>query len=118
MNDPNTSHAFPLCPLKAVTGIDCPMCGGLRAVHSLTHFDPIGAADHNVAVVLLLPFAAYWYVAWLAKSLGRPLPELRVSRQVWAVAMAALVVFGVVRNLPIPGHDFLNSTALLAGRSA
>ncbi len=54
--NPNTSHAFPLCPLKYFTGYDCPLCGALRAVHSLTHGDVIGAADHNVMFVAATPF--------------------------------------------------------------
>ena len=35
--DPHTSGRYPTCPFHAVTGLWCPGCGGLRAVHDLTH---------------------------------------------------------------------------------
>ncbi|WP_131724959.1 DUF2752 domain-containing protein, partial [Mycobacteroides abscessus] len=38
--DPTTpGGVLPVCPLKALTGLDCPGCGGLRMVYSLMHGD-------------------------------------------------------------------------------
>src|SRR4051794_25353826 len=108
--DPNTSDAFPLCPLKAVTGWDCPACGSLRAVHSLCRLDLAGAMDHNVLFVLLVPFLALGYAAWLARSLGWRVPTIEVPRFVFPAIMLLAVAFAVIRNLPIPGHAFLGSS--------
>jgi hypothetical protein len=117
--NPNTSHAFPLCPLKLVTGYDCPLCGGLRAVHSLTHGDIIGAADHNVVVVAALPFVVVAYFAWLGRTLGLRIPRVTISPRLSWAFFVLLVVFGITRNITgMPGYAFLNSTAHLAGRSA
>ena len=67
--DPNESGHYPLCPTKALTGLDCPGCGGLRAVHSLTHGDLVGALDHNALVVLVvLPAAILLWVRWLVRA--------------------------------------------------
>ena len=64
--DPNEAGHYPLCPTKALTGLDCPGCGGLRAVHSLTHGDLLGALNHNALVVLIvLPVAVALWVRWL-----------------------------------------------------
>ncbi len=107
--DPSTDHAFPLCPLKYVSGADCPACGALRAVHSLSRGDVIGAADHNVLFVVALPFLLVGYGLWVAHSLGYRVPQVRLSGRAVTALVAVVVIFGVVRNLPVPGHDFLYS---------
>jgi hypothetical protein len=101
--DPNAPGHYPLCPTKAVTGLDCPGCGGLRAVHSLTHGDVVGAVDHNAFVVLvLLPVAVVLWLAWLVRSLRGPVedadpaPRSRVERLADALTSRPAVVAGVV----------------------
>jgi hypothetical protein len=107
--DPNSSDPFPLCPLKAATGWDCPACGCLRAVHSLAHLDVAGAMDHNLLFVLALPLIVGAYLLWLGKSLGWKVPTVTVPRRVFPALVALALAFAVVRNLPIPGHEFLGS---------
>jgi hypothetical protein len=42
--DPNPAdNPYPRCLLKVATGIDCPGCGGTRALHALLHGDVAGA---------------------------------------------------------------------------
>jgi len=108
--DPNTSHAFPLCPLKAVTGLDCPACGSLRAVHSLCHLDIAGAADHNLLFVVLAPFLVAAWAIWMGKSLGLRVPQVTLPKHLGQVLIFVAIAFAVIRNLPIPGHAFLDST--------
>jgi hypothetical protein len=107
--DPTTSDAFPLCPLKAGTGLDCPACGALRAVHALVHLDLAAAADHNLLLVVALPFLALGYVWWLGRSLGWRLPRVSIPRGLFPALVMAAMAFAVVRNLPIPGHGLLDS---------
>ena len=55
--DPAVSALYPSCPLRALTGLLCPLCGGLRAAHALLH-------GRVVEAVALNPFlfvaAALW----------------------------------------------------------
>ena len=108
--DPNQPGHYPLCPTKALTGLDCPFCGGLRAAHSLARGDVVGAADHNLlAVLLALPLVLLW-VAWLRRAwIGDPDGERAHPVQalsdallrpavLWPV-VGALIVFTVVRNV-------------------
>lgn len=123
--DPNEPGHFPLCPLKEVTGLDCPGCGGLRAVHALLHGDLGTALDQNLFVVLVvLPLAVVMWVGWVLRSRpGRagpaavpitapPVPAsgpLRAAWQRWSpyAFLALMLIFTVVRNLP--GVPFLRS---------
>ena len=110
--DPNHSSAYPQCPTKLVTGLDCPLCGATRAVHSLLRADLRGAMDHNLVFVLLLPFIAYAFVAWTATRMGRPMKPIPMSSKWVNIPLAiVLVVFTVVRNLHGPLHWLNSATA-------
>ena len=107
--DPNRSGAFPQCLTKRFSGLDCPMCGGLRAVHALAGADVFGAVDHNLLVVALLPLVVAAWAAWLARSLGADPPTLRWPRWVPAAVIILLAVFTVVRNTTVPGFAWLDA---------
>lgn len=104
VRDPNESGSYPLCPTRALTGLDCPGCGALRAVHALVTGDPVRAAGHNLLLVAALPLALFHYVLWARPSVA----DSRWARRVlhglgrpavgWGV-VATIVVFTVVRNL-------------------
>ncbi len=90
------------CPVRLLTGFYCPGCGASRALRSVLHLELYQALRYNVMVTLALPFAAAYFAA-LAYSYIR-YGEDRVSRRVpsgplwWA--LAAVLLFGVLRNLP------------------
>jgi hypothetical protein len=59
--DPTTPGGpLPICPTKALLGIDCPGCGSLRMLYSLMHGNVLVAARFNalaLAAVVLLVWA-------------------------------------------------------------
>lgn len=85
---------FPGCPFKALTGWNCPACGGLRMTHDLLHGDVGAAVVDNVFALVGLPALAVWLlVRWrLGKALF-PLPAV-------VIIAVSVVVWTVVRNLP------------------
>lgn len=100
--DPHQRH-IPLCPLHALTGIWCPLCGGLRAADSLAHGQFVAALHENVLFIATLPLLFAGWLYWLlhARS-GRPLPTLPRTALIALVTVA--VGFTIVRNLPfVPG---------------
>lgn len=108
VGNPDTTHV-PLCPLKAITGLDCPFCGSLRAVHSLARLRVGEALDHNVIVTLAVPFVVVGWLLWLRGTIaGRPAPA-PVPRWATTAAVGLLVAFGIARNLP--AFAWLGSTA-------
>lgn len=127
--DPHTSGSWGVCPFKLLTGgLDCPGCGGLRAVNDLTNLDLAGAASSNLLFVVLIPvIVVAWVVwlrrAWIGSSPGeaprdqppgphgtqtgartgaqRRRPAWWPSGQLLGIAlMVAAAVFTVARNLP------------------
>lgn len=97
--DPFTQH-IPLCPVRAATGLLCPGCGAIRAVHALLEGDPALALHSNALLVLLLPIAAAWLAIWTVRRMrGSSRTMLPPSWLVVTLAVIALL-FGALRNLP------------------
>ena len=86
--DPASTWWFPSCPLHALTGWLCPLCGSLRALHALLHGAPAAAFAFNPLTTLAVP-------AWLAS-------RRRMSAFCFSPAGAALIAaFGLLRNVPV-----------------
>lgn len=98
--DPNEAGHYPTCPFLAVTGLWCPGCGTLRAVHALTHGDVATAVDLNVLTVVLLPVLAVAWAGWLASRLGRRSAPLPVPTWAGLAIAGAVPGFWILRNLP------------------
>jgi hypothetical protein len=92
---------LPVCPTKALLGIDCPGCGSLRMIYSLLHFDLPAALQFNalgvVAVVLLL----WAYAVWVyGTAVGRSVRGWQHLRWAAPAALVLTLAWFVVRNLP------------------
>lgn len=107
--DPSESSAYPQCPLRLLTGVDCALCGGLRSVHALTNGDIIGAASRNLLVVALAPLAVWAMAQWFAAQWGRTLPGPPVRPWMFPVLVAVVLVYSVVRNLTVGPGPWLHS---------
>ncbi len=93
--------ARPSCVLKLLTGLDCPGCGGTRALWYVLHGDLPAAARHHFLFVFALPFLAYLFVSWAGnQAFGWRLPALRLSPKVLGGFLVAWLAFSVARNLP------------------
>jgi hypothetical protein len=119
LRDPNTSGSYGLCPLLALTGLDCPFCGGLRGTSALLHGDVATALDHNALLPLFLGVAIALAVTAFARA-GRvdgvsasrstrlrPL-TIRPAALWWSLGVVTAIFF-VVRNLP--WFPYLDSVA-------
>ncbi|MFC0860834.1 DUF2752 domain-containing protein [Sphaerimonospora cavernae] len=99
--DPNHPGHYPTCPFLFLTGLYCPGCGTLRAMHALGHADVIAAIGLNPLAVATAPFLAFWWARWTLRSWqGRPArTSLAHPAYLWAF-LVAVIVFWIVRNLP------------------
>ena len=89
--DPARHAFYPRCPLHSLTGLECPTCGALRALHQLLHGNLRAAYALNPFLFLALPI--------IALAARRP---FRTRGLPW-LALAALLAWFLWRNFPPHG---------------
>lgn len=113
--NPATSGLFPPCPFVWLTGFYCPGCGSLRALHQLLHGNFGAAFAFNPFAVLAFPFLAYGGVSRVVFLLrGQYLPRVFLSGRLIRTLCFAVVLFAILRNLPIYPFHLLAPGAMLA----
>lgn len=103
LRDPHAPGSWGFCPLRTLTGLDCPACGGLRAVNDLTHLRVADAFHSNALFVVLVPVLVAGWAWWAWRSWqGRPVrgPSGARARVLWWSAAAVALAFTVFRNTP------------------
>jgi uncharacterized protein DUF2752 len=112
--NPASSNLFPPCPFLWLTGFYCPGCGSLRALHQLLYGNLSAAFALNPFAVLSFPFLAYGGASRAAYLLnGRYFPRIFLpARFIWTL-FAAIVLFGILRNLPMYPFHLLAPGAML-----
>jgi hypothetical protein len=101
--DPNQPGHYPLCPTRALFGVDCPGCGLMRGTHDLITGNVSGALDHNILVVALMPLALVLWIRWLMRAWrGREdavtYAQFRRRNKAMLIGLGVVLAFGVVRN--------------------
>jgi len=112
--DPASSGVFPPCPVHYLTGWYCPGCGSLRAVHQLLLGNLQAAWAMNPLTIMLLPFVSYGLASHaLTQIRGKGLPGIFIPA-IWIRALCAVILlFGILRNVPLPPFDLLAPGAML-----
>lgn len=99
---PAENAFFPKCPVKTLTGLDCPGCGGQRAAHHLLNGELYLAFIQNPLLFILAP---YLLLGFYLQLVPQPKPaELRLRRILYgqkAIVILGIItaIFTVVRNL-------------------
>lgn len=100
--DPSKVNLFPVCPLYTLTGFACPGCGLTRGFHALFHGDVVMAWDFNALIpVWLVIFGYVWISLVLLAVRGKGLPMWPTKPTFLWAFMIVLLLFGVVRNIPL-----------------
>lgn len=100
--DPSKATILPVCPLFALTGFACPGCGLTRGFHALFHGDIITAVDFNALTPLWAVIFAYVGASLALMAIrGKGLPMWPMNAKFVVVAGIVLLLFGIVRNIPI-----------------
>ena len=94
--DPTQYHFYPACILHRTTGLLCPGCGSLRALHQLLHGHLITAFRFNPLLVVALAALAVIGVVYELRT--QTLQWLK-PRWLWALGIICLAV-SIWRNLP------------------
>lgn len=98
--DPNQQAWMPKCPLRLLTGWNCPACGLQRATHALLHGRFVEAITYNYFIVIFLPYLLLLFVAEILKVLRRGRIFIRTVEHpvVTKVFFAQCLIWGVIRN--------------------
>jgi Protein of unknown function (DUF2752) len=98
-----------VCPFRAITGWQCPLCGGTRLGNALLHGDLPAAFAYNPVVFLGLAALLLLGVAWTVEALHGPAlrpPRAwrarlrRVTPSTWlGISLVMAVCYTVLRNL-------------------
>lgn len=107
---PGHSPFLPGCLFYRFTGFLCPGCGTTRALYLLLHGQPLAALHENALAVFLLPVLIHDIAAMIIGK-WRPLAARLSGKQIW-IFLAVVVLFAVVRNLPLTIFDCLRPIAI------
>jgi len=99
---PAETRFYPRCIFHAVTGLECPGCGSLRAAHSVLHGDFAMAFRLNPLLFVLLPLAGLTWVFYRPAGLSA-VP----AKWIWTL-LGVIIAFGVLRNLPLTPFSYFN----------
>lgn len=102
VGDPTTPHGpLPVCPTKALLGIDCPGCGSLRMLYSLMHGNLLAAARFNALALVAIALLLWAFAAWTyGRVEGRRIRSWQHHRWAAAVTLVLVLAWFVVRNIP------------------
>jgi len=100
--NPASSSFYVPCPFHRLTGLYCPGCGSLRAVHQLLHGNVAAAFGLNPLLVLSLPFLGYLLLFYsVPASRNRPLRSAIIPAfYIWLILLT-IILFWILRNITL-----------------
>jgi Protein of unknown function (DUF2752) len=97
------------CPFRAITGWDCPLCGGTRMGDALLHGDIQAAFGFNPLALIGLLVVGVLGIVWGVEAVGGPAirPPRRLAERLrrirparWLmVGLLVAVIYTIVRNI-------------------
>ena len=107
--DPVRNSFYPLCLFHNLTGLNCPGCGGLRALHHLTHGEILAAFHCNPLLMALLPIVAFLAFRWFKHGSGAFDGNTVFFRPAaLCTLLAVTLAFTILRNLPWPAFAWMS----------
>jgi hypothetical protein len=105
-HDPGAAGSrYPGCVFHQMTGLWCPGCGLTRGIYQLLHGHIGAALSYNIFTPVAVAAIVVAWLGWLRVSWGALPIRIPQSAGRWLAITAptALLVYGVLRNLPVAG---------------
>lgn len=99
---------FPSCWLYRLTGWFCPGCGATRAYHYLLRGDVKTSLRYHPLVAPLLPVLLFLMIRFFYEVFTRRELEVKGYNVLSCCALALILIFWVLRNLPWGALDILH----------
>ena len=88
------------CPVKLITGFDCPSCGITRMIVSISRLDFVKAFNFNPVLFITLPMIVACFLANRIRYIKTGEREsYLICRIALGFEIGLLLVYGVVRNI-------------------
>ena len=100
--DPLDYAIFPKCPVKVLTGLDCPGCGSQRDIHALLNGQVAEAFRCNALMVLAIPYVLAGFAFDLVRTPGERLLKWRkrlFGETAIYIIIGIITAFTVLRNV-------------------
>jgi hypothetical protein len=98
--NPAQGGFYPVCIFHRSTGLLCPGCGSLRAMHQLLHGHVAAAMHFNVLLVFSLPMVGWFGGRFLIARFKQQPASINIPPAALWCGLVVLVLFGVMRNMP------------------
>lgn len=85
-----------LCPVKALTGLNCPGCGITRMFVALFHGNIYQAFRYNPLVFIELPILVILILLYKFNKKSR-----KVVNVLFIILLVITIVYGILRNIPM-----------------
>lgn len=99
------------CSFYQITGLQCPGCGGQRALHYLLHGEFLKAFRSNAIFVICIPFFVYLYIV-LIEVYGlkkqKYLNSFLFSSKFGVIVLVVTLTFFILRNIPVIPFVYLS----------
>lgn len=107
--DPSSSRLFPPCLFHKLTGLYCPGCGTLRALHQLLNGNVRQAFRLNPLMILAMPFVLYALTAQALQYLfNKKIPTV-LPKPAWIWTLLVLIIlYTIARNIPLHPFTYLS----------
>lgn len=99
--DPSSHAWMPKCPVKLITGLQCPGCGMQRFLHAMLQGHVREAFSYNYFLIPVLPYLSLFLVRELMPR-GKSRDKLTNAiehKAVVALYIAAYVIWFIARNI-------------------
>lgn len=101
--NPLLYNFFPTCPIKHVTGFDCPTCGTQRAAHLFLNGEFKAAFQQNPLIFIISPYLLLWVYLKLIKNPTEKevkLLNILYGNKALAIVVSLVILFTIWRNIP------------------
>ena len=98
--DPLSFSWFPKCIFHELTGLECPSCGGQRAVHAALHGNFLQALRFNPFIIVLVPYGvSLIYVSIIRTPKTAQFRRILLHRTIILTYCVLYIAWWIIRNI-------------------